>query len=183
MKIIKLIKLSGILLLLSLFTIVQPANAQRREKKAAKNADKETVAWRYEIEAVNTGLQGTYQVKAWTYSNNVETAIEQAKKNAVHGIIFKGFPSKDGVAGQKPLARSPSLIKEKSTFFEEFFKTGSGNYMQFVTLANNGQIAAGDRIKISKKEYKIGVVVSVNKSELRKYLESEGIIKGLSSGF
>jgi len=183
MKIIKLIKLSSILLLLSLFTIVQPANAQRRGKKARKEADKETVAWRYEIEAVNTGVQGTYQIKAWSYSNNVETAIEQAKKNAVHGIIFKGFPSKDGVAGQKPLARSPSLIKEKSTFFEEFFKTGSGNYMQFVTLANNGQIAAGDRIKISKKEYKIGVVVSVNKSELRKYLESEGIIKGLSSGF
>ena len=39
------------------------------------------------------------------------------------------------------------------------------------------------RIKISKKEYKIGVVVSVSVASLRKDLESAGIIKSLSSGF
>jgi len=114
---------------------------------------------------------------------NVETAMEQAKKNAVHGIIFKGFPKKDRVQGQKPIVTDPTIDIQNKDFFEQFFKTGGGDYMRFVTLANNGQIGLGDRIKISKKEYKIGVVVSVNKSELRKYLEKAGIIKGLSNGF
>jgi hypothetical protein len=37
-------------------------------------------------------------------------------------------------------------------------------------------------IKIGK-EYKIGVIVSVQKDYLRKDLEAAGVIKGLSSGF
>jgi hypothetical protein len=178
MKIKSIIKTSSIVLLV-LFSFIQTANAQKGRKKA----NKQTTAWRYELEALATGVQGTYQIKVWSYSKNVETATEQAKKNAVHGIIFKGFPNKGRVQGQKPLARNSNLYKENEYFFKEFFKTGGGDYMKFVTLASNGQIAAGDRIKISKKEYKIGVVVSVNIAELRKHLESKGIIRGLSNGF
>jgi len=51
-------------------------------------ADKETAIWRYELEPAGTGIQGSYQIKVWSYSKKAETAIEQAKKNAVHGIIF-----------------------------------------------------------------------------------------------
>ena len=66
----------------------------RTLEKGKKKADKQTVAWRYELEAEGTGVQGTYQIKVWSYSRNVETATEQSKKNAVHGIIFKGINSK-----------------------------------------------------------------------------------------
>lgn len=162
-----------------MFVFVQTVSAQKGKKKA----DKQTVAWRYELEAEGTGVQGTYQIKVWSYSRNVETATEQSKKNAVHGIIFKGFLSKNRIPGQKPLARNHELYSENKEFFDKFFKTGSGDYMKFVTLANNGYIGPGDRIKISNKEYKIGVIISVNVSELRKYLESKGLIKSLSSGF
>ena len=158
------------IVLLAFFSFTFNANAQRGKKKA----DKETVAWRYELEAAGVGSQGTYQVKVWSYSRNVETAMEQAKKNAVHGIIFKGFPGKNS-SGQKPLATNPNMDEQNKDFFEEFFKTGGGDYMKFVTLANNGQIAP--------QEYKIGLVVSVNQAELRRYLEKAGIIKGLSDGF
>jgi len=48
--------------------------------QSKKKADNETVEWRYEIEAVGIGTQGTYQIKVWSYSKNPETAIEQAKK-------------------------------------------------------------------------------------------------------
>ena len=169
---------AGSIVLLAFFSFTFNANAQKGKKKA----DKETVAWRYELEAAGVGSQGTYQVKVWSYSRNVETAMEQAKKNAVHGIIFKGFPGKNS-SGQRPLATNPNIDEQNKDFFEEFFKTGGGDYMKFVTLANNGQIAPQDRIKISKKEYKIGLVVSVNQAELRRYLEKAGIIKGLSDGF
>jgi hypothetical protein len=33
------------------------------------------------------------------------------------------------------------------------------------------------------KEYKVGVVVTVNKDMLRKHLEEAGIVRGLGSGF
>jgi hypothetical protein len=149
--------------------------------QSKKKADKETNEWRYEMEAAGTGVQGTYQVKVWTYSKKPETAIEQAKKNAVHGIIFKGFQDKDRVKGQKALAQSPNLEQEKEDFFKEFFEDG-GKFQKFVSLVNNGAIAPEDRIKIGK-EYKIGVIVSVNVASLRKDLEDAGIIKSLGNMF
>jgi hypothetical protein len=170
-------KINIVMMFVAFLTIPYVSMAQSKKK-----ADKETAEWRYEIEAAGTGTQGTYQVKVWSYSKKPETAIEQAKKNAVHGIIFRGFPDNGRVKGQKPLAQSPNLEQEKEDFFEDFFQDG-GKYLKFVTLANNGAIAPGDRIKIGKKEYKIGVVISVDVASLRKDLEDAGIIKGLGSGF
>ena len=40
-------------------------------------------------------------------------------------------------------------------------------------------IGPGDMIKVGKKEYKVGVVISVAYNDLRKRLESEGIVKKL----
>ncbi len=147
---------------------------------AKSKADKDMNNFRYEVEAVSIGTQGTYLVKVWTYSVKPQLAIEQAKKNAVHGIIFKGFPSKGRVSGQKPLAQDPNLEVEQKAFFDGFFEDG-GKYMKFVTLTNDGAIAAEDRLKIGG-EYKIGVVVSVNVAALRKDLEDAGVIKALDEG-
>jgi hypothetical protein len=57
-----------------------------------------------------------------------------------------------------------------------------GKYMKYVNLSNDGSVAAEDRLRIGR-EYKIGVLVSVNVTQLRKFLEDERIIKSLSSGF
>lgn len=147
--------------------------------QAKKKADKATVAWRYEIEAVGVGVQGTYLVKVWSYSKNKEVAMEQCKKNAVHGIIFKGFSGNDKVrTNQRPLSSNPTLEIEHADFFKSFFENG-GKYMKFVTISTD---ASRDVIQVGK-EYKVGVVVSVNVSELRKDLEAAGVIKGLSNGF
>jgi len=54
--------------------------------------------------------------------------------------------------------------------------------MKFVSTSNDGAVAAGDRMKVGK-EYKVGVVLSVNVAALRKDLEAAGIIKALGAGF
>ncbi|MDR0619349.1 MAG: hypothetical protein LBG17_05570 [Bacteroidales bacterium] len=158
------------------FMVLQQVNAQAISKK---KADKATAQWKYELEGAGVGTQGTYLVKVWTYSKNKNVAIEQCKKNAVHGIIFKGFAGNDKVrSGQKPLAKNPAIEKENADFFKVFFQNG-GKYMAFVTCSAD---AANELIKVGK-EYKAGVVVSVNVSELRKSLEAAGIIRSLSDGF
>lgn len=155
---------------------IQTLNAQARRK-----ADKDTDRWRYEIEVVGTGVQGTYLIKVWSYSKKPDVAIEQAKKNAVHGVIFRGFAGKQGITGQKALSSNVNLVEEKSDFFEPFFKD-NGKYIKFVSLTADGAVGAGDRIKIGK-EYKVGVIVSVRVADLRKDLEEAGIIKKLGAGF
>lgn len=148
---------------------------------AKKKADMDTEAWRYEVEAVGTGVQGTYLIKVWSYSKKPVVAINQAKKNAVHAIIFKGFGGIPNVPGQKALTNNANLETEKADFFKPFFEDG-GKFMKYVAVTDDGSVAAEDRLKIGK-EYKIGVIVSVNVSLLRSDLESAGIIKSLSNGF
>ena len=164
------------LLFLMIIGCTLVANAQ-----AKKKADKDTEIWRYEIEVVQQGTQGNYLIKVWSYSKKPDVAIEQAKKNAVHGIVFQGYAGKTGVSGQKALASNPNLEQEKEDFFKPFFADG-GKYMKFVSMSTDGAVAAEDRMKIGK-EYKVGVVVSVNVSALRKDLEAAGIIKSLGAGF
>lgn len=151
------------------------------QKKKIKKANEDTAQWRYEIEALEVGTQGTCLVKVWSYSKKPEVASSQSRKNAVHGVIFKGIPAKDRIPGKKPLVQNASAEAEHADFFKNFFADG-GAFMRFVTLTNNGAIEAGDVMKIGK-EYKVGVNVTVNYSELRKAMEDAGVIKKLGAGF
>lgn len=163
--------------LMVLFVTTGNASAQ-----AAKKADNDTKNWRYEIECVGTGTEGTYLVKVYSYSKKSKIAIAQAQKNAVHGVVFKGFGGGGrGCTSQRPLASSPAVEDEKADFFNAFFADG-GKFMKYVSVSGDGTINAEDIMKVGK-EYKIGIVVTVMKDQLRKDLEAAGVIKGLSSGF
>ncbi|MGB5989299.1 MAG: hypothetical protein WBG43_06130 [Marinifilaceae bacterium] len=171
-----IIKFCVFILTLSLFSSCATS-------RAVKKADADTKIWRYELTGEGTGAAGTYLVKVWSYSKKPQVAKEQSKKNAVHGIIFKGFTStKRGISAQKALAKDANIEQENEQFFTRFFAAG-GDYLKYVNLTNDGLVAAGDLLKVSKKEYKVGVIVSVRKDALRKHLEKEGIIRGLSTGF
>jgi len=152
------------------------------QKKKQKLADQDTENWRYEIEAAEVGVQGTCLVKVWSYSKNPTIAAGQARKNAIHGVIFKGIPGKNRIPGKKPLVQDADAQNKHADFFKSFFST-NGEFMRFVSLTNNGAIGAGNVMKIGKKEYKIGILVTVQYNELRKYLEDKGIIKKLNAGF
>lgn len=160
-----------------LLGISSSANAQAKRK-----ARLDMEAFRYEIECVGIGTQGTYLIKVWTYSKKPKVAIAQSKKNAVHGIIFKGFSGGgQGCTSQKALAPSIDVQDENPDFFEGFFDD-RGDFNKYVAVSGDGAIDSEDRLKVGK-EYKIGVVVSVMKDQLRKDLEKAGVIKGLDSGF
>jgi hypothetical protein len=148
--------------------------------QARKKADEDTENWRYEIEGQAEGKDGSYVVKVWSYSKKKDVAIEQAKKNAVHGIIFQGFTGAGKVSSQPPIARTPGLEIEKADFFKTFF-ADNGPYMKYVSVTNDGSIDPNDRLKVGK-EYKIGVLVSVKKDLLKKDLQAQGIIKAMGAG-
>jgi hypothetical protein len=151
--------------------------------QARKKAEQATREWRYELQCSGVGVDGTKLVKVFSYSKKADVAIEQAKKNAVHGMIFKGYAGNSATRcpSAPPLSNNPAVEKEKAEYFESFFDDG-GPYMKFVAVSGDGSIAPGDRVKVGK-EYKVGIVVSVMYDQLRKELENAGIIKGLSSGF
>ena len=139
----------------------------------AKKLSKADQPWSYEVESVGVGADGTYSVRVWSYYKNADMPVETAKKNAVHAVIFKGVPAGGGASQQPPLVTG----QPDNVFFDNFFIS---DYQRFIN-----SVASSSRqvVKTGKREYKIGYVVSVAKDNLRNYLEDQGIIKGLSSGF
>ena len=144
---------------------------------AKKKADKDTNQFRYEIECAGNAIQGTYLVKVWTYSRKAAVAENQCRKNAVHGVIFKGYGGGQGCVSQRPMANTPGVETQYSEYFNRFFADG-GEFQKYSSIMPG----TTETVKVGK-EYKVGVVVSIRKDDLRRALEAAGIIRGLNSGF
>lgn len=162
-------------MLISLLAVAlcMPAIAGIRQRKA----DKDTKQFRYEIECGGNAIQGTYLVKVWTYSKSKNVAENQCRKNAVHGVIFKGYGGGQGCVSQRPMANTPGVETQFEDYFKSFFADG-GEFQKYASI----MAGTTETVKVGK-EYKVGVVVSVRKDDLRKALEAAGVIRGLSSGF
>jgi len=94
-------------------------------------------------------------------------------------VIFKGIQGGKPGCMTRPLVSKPGAEELHREYFDTFFANG-GRYLAFVSQTGDGKI---ERIKISNKEYKVGVVVAVMHSQLRSELEAAGILKELSRGF
>jgi hypothetical protein len=99
------------------------------------------------------------------------------QQNAIHATLFKGIPAGGGATAQPALVPSDSQYNHDSPFSQESFKS---DYQRFVNSVAKGSVQV---VKSGRREYKIGYVMSIAKDNLRRYLEEQGIIKGLSSGF
>ncbi len=161
-----------ILLSLLLVALCMPVMAG-----AKKKADKDTNQFRYEIECAGNAIQGTYLVKVWTYSRKASVAENQCRKNAVHGVIFKGYGGGQGCVSQRPMANTPGIETQYRDYFDSFFAEG-GEFQKYASIMPG----TTEVVKVGN-EYKVGVVVSIRKDDLRRALEAAGIIKGLNSGF
>ncbi len=140
-------------------------------------ADKDTQQYRYDIECAGNGTQGTYLVKVWSYSKKAAVAENQCRKNAVHGVIFKGYGGGNGCVAQRALCTTPGAETANETYFKSFFADG-GEFQKYASIVGG----TTETVKVGK-QYKVGVVVSVRKDELRKTLEAAGIIRALNAGF
>ena len=147
---------------------------------AAKKPTKSQQAmqqFRYELECAGNGVLGTYLVRVWTYDKKQKEAQAACARNAVHGVIFKGFAGGDGCIGQKALVPTPGAEMEYEEFFNLFF-SDKGEYRKYVSI-----VAGSELCEKVGREYRAGAIVSIQKDDLRKALEAAGIIKGLNYGF
>lgn len=170
-----------LLILLSIMVPVVMFSAEGPKGKK-KKADKNTHEWYYELEAFSSPYRGSCNVKVWSYGPDIMTARDQAAKNAVHGVIFRGIPGNP----EKRLSALPPMVEDFSAeetnkeFFRDFFKDG-GPYLRYATKT----VSAGsdEIVKYGRKNYKVGIIITVQYDALRKMLEQQGITESLTSGF
>jgi hypothetical protein len=107
----------------------------------------------------------------YSYTKKSKITSDIGKRNAIHGILFKGLP-KTEMQGSQPALLKDGSYEKYAEYLDKFF--ASGEYLQFIEETNKG---FQDVIKISSKEYKVGISVKVNVKGLKQKLEKDGIIK------
>jgi hypothetical protein len=168
-----------VLALIFMASTTSQAQSKNKVRKMEYNSQ-----YNYEVATVAVGVDGTKLVKVWGYGPDPEEATRNAKELGIACAIFRGFPpASNGAAAKTPPIVTDSDAAEKNmAFFETFFAPG-GKYLQYVNLSTDAPPSGEDRIKVNKKTYKVGVVLSIAFDELRKDLEKEGIARKLDAGF
>lgn len=147
--------------------------AGAKSSKSAKGLSDLIVS--YEIEGAGTGIQGTYLVQVTIVKEKATDVEVPLRMAAVHGVLFRGFAGYR--QAQKPLAGSAAAEAEHADFFSDFFsETGSAvNYASIVSGSTT--------VTKMSKNYQITATLTVQKDQLREYLEDAGVIKSLNSIF
>ena len=128
----------------------------------------------YDIMGAGSGTEGTILVKVYVYGKKVSD--QDLKRAAVHGVVFRGCSGNESGVRQPAMA-SPTVEIDNAVFCQEFFAS-DGPCQSFATIISGSY----DRVK-TQKGYKLGAILSVDKSSLRKELEKAGVVRPLSSGF
>lgn len=108
--------------------------------------------------------------KVYSYGKKSLLTTEAGKRNAIHGILFKGLGATDR-QGRVPAMMGTTPYDAHKEYFDRFF--GSKDFLQFIQETNKG---FQEQVKISGKEYKVGIMVKVNINSLRKHLEADGVL-------
>ncbi len=131
---------------------------------------------KYKTECLGSELDGSYTLKAWGSGRNNSDAVEQAMKNAVYEIIFKGIPDGDKSCSRTGLVIDAGTEGKNQEYFSIFFADG-GPYKDFVNLKDERIRHKIKREKV-KREVSIteSAVVRVNRFKLKKKLIVDNII-------
>lgn len=133
--------------------------------------------YNYSTECLGVELDGSQTLKAWGNGRNREDAVEQAKKNAVRDVIFKGIRDGKQDCNQKPIVFEVNAQEKYEDYFNKFFTDG-GEYRNYISLKDERIFDKINRDKQRTSESVThGVIVRVLRSELKQKLIQDGIIK------
>ncbi len=148
--------------------------AQNKRSESLKN-------WEYEVTSERVGVEGTKFIKVWGFGKNPEKAVLAAKRNAIHASLFRGLPAAENVNATPAICRDLGVIDTHADYFESFFQPG-GPFLRFINVTTDVVPSGTDRRKV-KGGYKVAIYVQVLYDDLKRQMESDGIIRNLSSGF
>ena len=132
------------------------------------------VSNRHSIMCLGTELDGSQTLRAWGKGKNRADAIEQAQKNAVRDVIFKGINSGSDECNTKPIIFEVNAQEKYEYYFNVFFADG-GEYKKYVSSKDENMTSR--MVAKSNTQENWSVVVRVDRSGLRNRLINDGIIK------
>jgi len=130
----------------------------------------------YKTECLGTEMDGSLTVRAWGNGRNRSDAIEQARKNAVSDVIFKGITEGTGGCNFRPVVGEVNARQRYESYFDAFFRD-NGAFQKFVSKKDE---KISERFKREPRESRhgstYGVVLRIKRADLREKLLNDGII-------
>ncbi len=130
----------------------------------------------YSVQTIKVGADGTKYVKVSGYGSNVDAAVFNAKRNAVHAALFKGFPSAASANATPAIFLDANAMSKHQAYFNNFF---AGDYLQYVNITTDGVPSGEDLVKV-KGGVDAKIYTQVMYDNLRKKLEQDGLVEALA---
>ncbi|MDR1339720.1 MAG: hypothetical protein LBK58_06690 [Prevotellaceae bacterium] len=131
----------------------------------------------FKIECMGSELDGSVTVKAWGNGRNYSDALEQAKKNAVYDVMFKGVTEGHGSCSRIPLVAAGNARIAHETYFNNFFRD-NGEFLKYVNLQDERYSDKWNRDRRgARQSVTYGIVLRILRSDLKMRLINDGILK------
>jgi hypothetical protein len=146
---------------------------------SCSNNPQKKIAGNYTLktECFGVELDGSQTLKSWGNGSNRKDAVEQAKKNAVRDVLFKGIYDGKQDCEKRPLILETNAQEKNENYFNTFF-ADNGEYKKYVSSKDEpiAQKISKDK-KGAFQSVTYGVIVRVLRPQLKQQLIADGIIK------
>lgn len=132
----------------------------------------------YQTECINLDADGYVTMKIWDTKKGIKYKPEQARKDAIHAILFSGVTGGAGCTTQPPILNT----SEEQNNFKAIEKSFFAKNGKWAAYTRNSTTETTLPVSLGEKNWKV-YQVSVSKNELRNFLEEQKIIKSLNQGF
>jgi hypothetical protein len=124
-----------------------------------------------ETTAIAAEMEGSYVIRVQGKGSTREMAYENARRQAVHDVIFKSVHTSYGDHRMiHPLINDPMVEQKEEAFFNSFF-SDKGGYQNFVEQTKE------NKIKNSNENTNSVILnVVVHRDKLKEFLLSRGFI-------
>ncbi len=128
----------------------------------------------FETQCLGVEEDGTQTLRAWGFGKKKKDAVEQAMKNAVRDVLFKGI--KEGMDGcnLRPMMTEVNARERHAAYFNKFFADG-GKYKSFVSLKDENKKKSRESVQ-SSLGTRWSVTVRILCPKLREQLVKDKII-------
>ncbi len=132
----------------------------------------------YQAQFITTEPDGYVTIKIWDTKKGSKYNFVQARKDAIHAILFSGIAGGNGNITQPPILNNTDEQNNFKNIEKSFFHK-KGKWSMFTRSSATETTLPSNLGNTNWKVYQ----VSISKNELRKYLEEKTIINSLKTGF
>ena len=134
--------------------------------------------YNYESECMGVDLDGSQTLKVWGSGRTRDHAIENAKKNGIKDVLFKGIRNGKSDCNLKPVVPEVNAQEKYEDYFNKFFAE-NGEYKNYVSIPKSNLITTNQvEYKGKAQSSKLfGIIVNVHRSELKAKMIQDNILK------